>query len=67
MKYRFSREWLKADFRSEDYSDAHRWCEEQFGPHPVRPDAWSRWWHKFESSILFRDERDYILFTLRWS
>ena len=54
-------------FDLKDYDAVDEWCAQQFGPHPKRPDAWSRWWHKFEDSILFRDEKDYILFTLRWS
>ncbi len=67
-KYNFSRaRWYQAEFNPKDYYEAHIWCEEQFGKHPKNPDAWSRWWHRFENSILFRDERDYILFTLRWS
>jgi hypothetical protein len=66
-KYRFSRNWHQAYFDTKDYFAVDKWCEEQFGPHPKNPDAWSRWWHKFENSILFRDEKDYVLFMLRWS
>ena len=66
-KYKFSRNWYQADFDLKDYDAVDEWCEQQFGPHPKRPDAWSRWWHKFHNSILFRDEKDYILFMLRWS
>lgn len=66
-KYKFSRKWHQAYFNLKDYDDVDEWCEQQFGKHPARPDAWSRWWHKFEDSILFRDEKDYVLFTLRWS
>lgn len=67
-KYKFSRaKWYQAYFNSADYYAVDKWCEEQFGPHPKNPDAWSRWWHKFEDSILFRDEKDYVLFMLRWS
>lgn len=66
-KYKFSRDWYQAHFDTKYYYEVDVWCSQQFGPHPVRPDAWSRWWHKFEDSILFRDEKDYILFTLRWS
>lgn len=66
-KYKFSRaNWYKADFNPADYFAVDKWCEEQFGPHPKKPDAWSRWWHKWEDSILFRDEKDYVLFLLRW-
>lgn len=66
-KYKFSRKWFKANFDTRYYYEVHEWCEKQFGPHPKRPDAWCRWWHKFEDSILFRDEKDYVLFLLRWS
>ncbi len=67
-KYKFSRaNWYQAEFNDKDYFEVDAWCSQQFGPHPANPDAWSRWWHKFHNSILFRDEKDYILFTLRWS
>jgi hypothetical protein len=66
-KYKFSRNWYQAYFNSADYHAVDDWCEQHFGPHPKHPDAWSRWWHKFEDSILFRDEKDYVLFMLRWS
>jgi hypothetical protein len=66
-KYQFSRaRWYQAEFKPDDYHAVDAWCSQQFGPHPARPDAWSRWWHKFEYSILFRDKEDYIMFKLRW-
>lgn len=66
-KYKFSRaNWYQAEFNDKDYFEVDAWCSQQFGPHPANPDAWSRWWHKFHNSILFRDEKDYILFMLRW-
>lgn len=65
-KYKFSRNWYQAEFDPADYSAVDKWCEEQFGPHPKRPDAWSRWWHKFETSILIRDQEDYFNFVIRW-
>jgi hypothetical protein len=66
-KYKFSRNWYSASFNLKDYDAVDEWCEQQFGPQDRRPDSWSRWWHKFETSILFRDEKDYMLFVLRWS
>lgn len=67
-KYKFSRaKWHQAYFNVKDYDEVNDWCAQHFGPHPKRPDAWSRWWHKFEDSILFRDKEDFVLFTLRWS
>jgi hypothetical protein len=65
-KYKFSRaKWYEASF-IDDYDDVRQWCIEHFGPHPRKPDAWSRWNHKYEYKILFRDEDDYILFVLKW-
>ena len=67
-KYKFSRaKWYQAEFNDKNYFEVNAWCEQHFGKHPTKPDAWSRWWHKFHNSILFRDEKDYVLFTLRWS
>jgi hypothetical protein len=66
-KYKFSRRWYQAEFDPKDYFAVDEWCEQHFGPQAKRPDSWSRWWHKFEYSILFRDEKDYVLFMLRWS
>lgn len=66
-KYKFSRKWYIAEFNEKYYNEVDEWCAKQFGKHDKRPDAWSRWWHKYELSIHFRDEKDYILFVLRWS
>lgn len=67
LEYKFSRKnWYQARFDVNRYFEVDAWCEQQFGPHPKRPDAWSRWWHKFEDSILFRDEKDFVLFSLTW-
>lgn len=66
-KYKFSRaKWYVAEFHPKDYFEVDAWCSQQFGPHPARPDAWSRWIHKYETSIHFRDEKDYNWFVLRW-
>ncbi len=66
-KYQFSREkWYVAEFDITDYTNVVHWCREQFGPHPRNPDAWSRWVHKYENKIHFRDEKDYHWFILRW-
>jgi hypothetical protein len=75
-KYKFSRaKWYEAD-RAIDHSspwlfmrynrEQFSWCVAQFGPAPDYPDAWSRW-YMINDRFRFRDERDYILFTLRWS
>ena len=67
-QYNFSRSnWYQAEFDDRHYFEVDAWCEQHFGRHPSNPDAWSRWWHKFHNSILFRDEKDYVLFMLRWS
>jgi len=56
QKYQFSRaNWYQAEFDDRHYFEVDAWCSQQFGLHPSRPDAWSRWWHKFQNSILFRD------------
>jgi len=66
-KYKFSRaKWYVAEFDIDDYTDVVHWCRDQFGPHPNNPDAWSRWVHRYEDRIHFRDERDYQWFVLRW-
>lgn len=66
--YKFSRaKWHTADFKWEDYDEVRKWCREQFGPEPRHADAWSRWVHKYETQIQFRDEADCILFHLRWA
>jgi hypothetical protein len=66
-KYKFSRsKWHIADFRWQDQHKVFLWCEEQFGQHPHRPDAWSRWKTMLANSIAFRDEKDYAWFVLRW-
>ena len=66
-KYKFSREWYVAEFDWVHHGEVLAWCEQQFGPHPQNPDAWSRWVNKYSEKIHFRDEKDYVLFTLRWS
>ena len=75
-KYKFSRaKWYEAD-RAIDHSspwpfmrynrEQFSWCVAQFGSAPDYPDAWSRW-YMINDRFRFRDERDYVLFTLRWS
>ena len=66
-KYQFSRKWYKADFYYTDCENIADWCGQQFGPSPVKHDAWSRWWHNGQDRVFFRDEQDYLLFLLRWS
>lgn len=67
LKYKFSRaKWYVAEFDTKYYLEVDEWCAQQFGPHPNCPDAWSRWVHKYEDKIHFRDEKDYQWFVLRW-
>ena len=66
-KYKFSREWHVATYNYNYYHEVFEWCTQHFGPHPSAPDAWSRWVHKYEDQIKFRDEKDYAWFVLRWS
>ena len=66
-KHKFSRNnWYVAEYNQEDYHEVMAWCSQQFGPHPARPDAWSRWWDRYEGKVFFRDQEDYIMFKLRW-
>lgn len=66
-KYKFSRsKWYEADYDWMHYDEVVKWCVEQFGPHPTQQDAWSRWDHRYEGRIYFRDQKDYNWFVLRW-
>ena len=38
------------------------WCQVTFGP----PSLCSNWWYH-PGCLCFRDEKDYMLFLLRWS
>jgi hypothetical protein len=42
------------------------WCNQNFGPNTVTPDTWSRWYSN-GWVIRFRDEKDYLIFLLKWS
>ena len=75
-KDEFSRpKWYEAD-RAIDHSspwpffkysrEQYSWCIAQFGPSPLHPDAWSRW-YMINDRYRFRDEKDYMLFILRWA
>ena len=67
LKYKFSRaKWYEADYDWINYGEVVTWCTEQFGPHPKQQDAWSRWDHRYEGKIYFRDEKDCAWFMLRW-
>lgn len=66
-KYQFSRsKWYEANYDWKHQVEVIEWCTQQFGPHPEQPDAWSRWNHKWQDTIQFRDEKDYNWFVLRW-
>ena len=66
-KYKFSRaNWYVAEFDWVHQGEVYEWCTQQFGPHPARPDAWSRWYNKYSERIHFRDEKDYTWFLLKW-
>jgi len=49
-----------------DMNEVRQWCAEQFGPIVKVPDAQDRWQNN-TSLFLFRDERDWLWFVLRWS
>lgn len=72
-KYQFSRaKWHTVDIGGggwrlgREYNEIIEWCTEHFGKHPNKPDAWSRWWVGV-GAIYFRDERDLVLYKLKWS
>jgi hypothetical protein len=67
-KYKFSRaKWFESDkWGHTDVQQMRDWCIENFGPKDTDPNAWSRWSNNYNSFFRFRDEADYILFTLRW-
>jgi hypothetical protein len=72
-KYKFSRsKWYTVELNgnatwrfSDEYNQIIAWCTENFGAHPSNPDAWSRW-HVGLGYINFRDEADYLFYTLKW-
>jgi hypothetical protein len=66
-KYKFSRsKWYEAKL-PRDGQGAFNWCVKQFGPEPTNTDAWTRWYFNVDRTFRFRDEKDYVLFCLRWS
>ena len=72
-KYKFSRaKWYTVDVGvglwrlGREYNEVIEWCTEQFGAHPVKHDAWSRWYVGV-GQIYFRDEKDYVLYQLKWA
>ena len=76
-KYNFDRKWYEFDtLLLYDGTDIVTdwienqvvrvdWCTKNFGSRTERPDAWSRW---YVSGLVFRfrDEKDYLIFLLRW-
>lgn len=67
--YQFSRNnwhWVEINSMADDYYERLAWCEEMFGAQPKNPDAWTRWYSSW-STLKFRDEKDYMLYQLRWS
>ena len=66
-KYKFSRaKWYEAKL-PRDQQAAFAWCVKQFGPEPTITDAWTRWYFNVDRTFRFRDEKDYVMFILRWS
>jgi hypothetical protein len=73
-KYQFSRaKWYTVEMPgyatwrfSDEYNNIIAWCNDTFGPHPTKPDAWTRWYVGL-GVIHFRDEQDLVLYKLKWS
>lgn len=67
-KYKFSRaKWYMVKFNWHESEEVYEWCTQRFGPHPKKPDVWSRWKVHYGDQIQFRDEKDYVMFVLRWA
>ena len=69
-RYKFSRKWFMGESNHNDIDslvDIENWCIDNFGPHPMNPDSWCRWYRYSTKKFYFRDEKDYVLFLLRWS
>lgn len=74
-KYKFSRsKWYEVSLMFKSYVPIQErldWCEQNFGPQPKNPDAWTRWYTTVRNpdsgSIRFSDSKDYEWFMLRWS
>jgi hypothetical protein len=66
-KYKFSRKWytVNSKWHLIDTTEIHDWCVANFGRSPLRPDAWTRWYRRF-NVFYFRDSEDYVLYCLRW-
>ena len=66
-RYKFSRKWhVGVAHMGASALEVYAWCSENFGTHPVNPDAWSRWYRYSYKKFYFRDEVDYVAFLLRW-
>lgn len=66
-RYKFSRKWnIGVAHMGASALEVYAWCSENFGTHPVNPDAWSRWYRYSYKKFYFRDEADYVAFLLRW-
>lgn len=67
-KHKFSRaKWYDANFDPARYFEIKEWCTQQFGPLNTNPDAWTRWFMQSHGVMRFRDEKDAMMFILRWS
>jgi hypothetical protein len=68
--HRFFAERMESDIGEPDFDAltdaAQAWCEENFGPHPGPGEdlEGTRWCG--ETMYWFRDERDAMIFKLRW-
>ena len=60
--------WYEAEYAAANFFNVQNWCIEHFGTPPITPDAASRWFvYPYHRVLLFRDEKDYIFFMLRWA
>lgn len=69
-KYKFSRaKWHEVSLMYKSFDPIRErleWCEQNFGPQPKNPDAWTRW-YAAHGTLRFSDSKDYEWFMLRFS
>lgn len=59
-----TKQYLVAEFNRQVPPEVEQWCIKQFGP--CNWDTKDRRWISTHYRIFFSNERDYLLFMLRW-
>jgi hypothetical protein len=63
-KYKHKITVPKSTIRQED--EMREWCEQAYGP-GGRKERWRFGWIQEDSTFYFRNSKDAMMFTLRWS